>query len=180
MRRRLVALTAALATVATVVAGLGTASAGTAADAPPDPAQYVDPLIGTAAPGFVFPGAVVPFGMIANSPDTEGQTSPFAYTGYLYSDATIRGFSLVHQSGPGVHMGGELPFLPVTGPVTSTDPLHYAAPFSHAAETGSAGAYGVQLGNGVHVDLAATARTALQRYAFPPAAPASVIAAVGR
>jgi putative alpha-1,2-mannosidase len=34
--------------------------------------------------------------MVQNSPDTEGQ---FAYGGYLWSDATIRGLSLVHISG---------------------------------------------------------------------------------
>ncbi len=60
-----------------------------------DPARFVDPMIGTAPPGFVFPGAVVPFGMVQNSPDTEGE---FAYSGYLSTDPTIRGFSLVHLS----------------------------------------------------------------------------------
>ncbi|MFL5782518.1 MAG: hypothetical protein ACJ760_14475, partial [Thermoleophilaceae bacterium] len=29
-------------------------------------------MIGTRAPGFVFPGADVPFGMVQNSPDTYG------------------------------------------------------------------------------------------------------------
>ena len=60
------------------------ALAAPAAAAEPDPARYVDPMLGTFAPGFVFPGAAVPFGMVQNSPDTHG--SPFAYGGYLYSD----------------------------------------------------------------------------------------------
>ena len=53
--------------------------------------------------------------MVQNSPDTEG--SPFAYGGYLYTDPLIRGFSLVHLSGPGVPKAGDLPFMPTTGPV---------------------------------------------------------------
>jgi putative alpha-1,2-mannosidase len=35
----------------------------------PDPTAYVDPLIGTANGGNTFPGAVVPFGMVAWSPE---------------------------------------------------------------------------------------------------------------
>ena len=61
-----------------------------AAPAVAAPVDDVDPMIGTAPPGFVFPGAVVPFGMVQNSPDTEGE---FAYSGYLSTDPTIRGFS---------------------------------------------------------------------------------------
>src|SRR5919202_4456872 len=111
-------LTAALA-----VAALTCASPARAAD--PDPARYVDPMVGTFAPGFVFPGADVPFGMVQNSPDTHG--SPFAYGGYLYSDPLIRGFSLVHLSGPGVTKAGDLPFMPTTGAVTSHDPAQLAS-----------------------------------------------------
>ena len=179
---RLAALAAVLSVaVVGLPAGAGSGSgAGTPVADREDWAAYVDPMVGTFAPGFVFPGAATPFGMVQNSPDTEGDTSPFAYTGYLYSDPTIRGFSLVHQSGPGVHMGGNLPFLPVTAPVLSTHPTSYAVPFTHAAESASPGAYGVTLGNGVDVDLGVTQRAALQRYAFPAGAPATVIAAVGR
>src|ERR687884_1209535 len=92
-----------------------------------DLAKYVNPMVGTFAPGFVFPGADVPFGMVQNSPDTYG--SPFAYGGYLYTDPLIRGFSLVHLSGPGVQKAGDVPFMPTTGPVTSMDPQHYGSPF---------------------------------------------------
>src|SRR5687767_7728168 len=87
-----------------------------------DLASEVDPLNGTVAPGFVFPGAAVPFGMVQVSPDTTG---PFAYGGYDYQDAAIRGFSLVHLSGPGVKKAGDLPFMPTLGPA-SDDPNVYA------------------------------------------------------
>ena len=72
-----------LALVLTVLAVLATALPAAAAHT--DPARWVDPLIGTAPVGFVFPGAVRPHGMVQVSPDTE---VPFAYSGYLYTDAT--------------------------------------------------------------------------------------------
>src|SRR5829696_5200371 len=87
-----------------VLACTGSARADLAADA--------DPLIGTFAPGFVFPGAATPFGMVQNSPDTRG---PFAYSGYLWTDPAIQAFSLVHLSGPGVKKGGDVPVMPVLG-----------------------------------------------------------------
>src|SRR5437879_6286932 len=66
--RTLTAVTAA----ATAVLGLGL-SAGPAAAAGShglvtDPVSYVDPLIGTSNAGNTYPGAVVPFGMLAWSP----------------------------------------------------------------------------------------------------------------
>src|SRR2546423_14072546 len=112
-----------LIAVAGAIAALACAATPAAAL---EPASYVDPMVGTFAPGFVFPGADVPFGMVQNSPDTYG--SPFAYGGYLYSDPQIRGFSLVHLSGPGVPKAGDLPFMPTTGAVTSMDPAPYRAP----------------------------------------------------
>jgi predicted alpha-1,2-mannosidase len=141
----------------------------------PDLAGYVDPMIGTAPPGFVFPGASVPFGMVQNSPDTYGE---FAYSGYLWTDPTIGGFSLVHLNGPGVKKAGDLPFMPVVGPVVASN---YASPFDHATETASPGYYRATLARyATTVELTAGLRTARQRYTFPAGAPASVIMDVGR
>ncbi|HVL80324.1 MAG TPA: GH92 family glycosyl hydrolase [Actinomycetota bacterium] len=141
-----------------------------------DPARYVDPFIGTLGSGFVFPGPAAPFGMVQLSPDTEGY---FAYTGYLYSDRFIRGFSHVHIQSMGVHMGGNLPFMPTVGAVQE-DPLQYMSPFDHSAEEASPGYYGVRLGNGVHAELTAGLRVGVHRYTFPSALPANVIMDVGR
>src|SRR3712207_9250495 len=99
-------------------------------------------MIGTAPPGFVVPGAVVPFGMVQNSPDTMGE---FAYSGYLSTDPTIRGFSLVHLSGPGVRKAGDLPFMPPVGPVVSMDPNVSASPYTKASEHAEPGYYPVTL-----------------------------------
>jgi len=128
-------------------------------------AKYVDPKIGTFAPGFTLPGPVVPFGMLQQSPDTLG---PLVYSGYMAHDAAIRGFSLVHLSGPGVAKAGDLPFMPWTGPgPPPSDPQRYAQPFERATEEAQAGYYRVLLGNGVDVDLTTGLRAGMQRYAFP-------------
>jgi putative alpha-1,2-mannosidase len=136
-------------------------------------ARFVDPMVGTFGTGWVFPGADVPFGMVQNSPDTLG---PLVYAGYMGNDALIRGFSLVHYSGVGVADGGDLPFMPWIGNgLPPSDPMKYAAPFTHANESAKAGYYSVLLGNGVKAELTATAHSALQRYTFPPASDAYLI-----
>ena len=154
---------------------LGLASSAAAQEA--DPARFVDPFIGTSPPGFVFPGAVVPFGMVQNSPDTMGE---FAYGGYLYTDPTIRGFSLVHLSGPGVKKAGDLPFMPTLEPPTQ-DPNVYASTFSHASEQATPGYYRVRLDEAqTDVELTASTHAAMQRYTFTPGADANVIVDVSR
>src|SRR3954471_23029526 len=137
-----------------------------------DLASEVDPLDGTMPPRVIFPAAVVPFGMVQNSPDTTGQ---FAYGGYDYSDAAIRGFSLVHLSGPGVKKGGDIPFMPTLGPA-SDDPSVYASSFSHAREHAEPGYYRVALdASQTDVELTSSTHAAMQRYTFAPSPDAKVI-----
>jgi predicted alpha-1,2-mannosidase len=143
-----------------------------------DLASYVDPMIGTGPPGFVFPGAAAPFGMVQNSPDTRGE---FAYSGYLYPDPQIQGFSLVHLSGPGVKKGGDIPFMPTVGPVSTSDPVQYGSPFDHASEDAEPGYYRVTLAKyATDVELTASTRAAMQRYTFPPSPQSNVIVDVAR
>jgi predicted alpha-1,2-mannosidase len=153
------------------------AAAAGAVPARADLAADVDPMIGTFAPGFVFPGAAVPFGMVQNSPDTRG---PFAYSGYLWSDPQIQGFSLVHLSGPGVKKGGDLPFMPTVGPVHE-DPQLHGSPFTHAREHAEPGFYRVTLdATQTEVELTASTRAAMQRYTFVPSTEAKVVMDTGR
>src|SRR2546423_4654671 len=112
-----------LIAVAGAIAALACAATPAAAL---EPASYVDPMIGTFAPGFIFPGADVPFGMVQNSPDTEG--SPFAYGGYLYTDPLIRGVSLAQLSGPGEPKAREHPLKPTPRSVKSTEPVQFGSP----------------------------------------------------
>ncbi|MGW0627495.1 hypothetical protein [Streptomyces sp. NPDC002758] len=167
---------------------VGAATPALAATAAPpdlvdDPTAYVDPLIGTKNGGNVFPGAVVPFGMLSWSPEnTRGNAnSTAAPGGYQYEATRIRGFSLTHMSGTGCAGGsGDIPFFPFAGEVTSspasdTKDAVYAADFSHADETAQPGHYKVGLASGVTADLTSTARTGSARFTFPADKPASLL-----
>ncbi|WP_225830025.1 GH92 family glycosyl hydrolase [Streptomyces sp. NK08204] len=131
--------------------------------------DLVNPFIGSQNEGNTFPGAAVPFGMVQLSPDTGHNT------GYDYTQNRIRGFSLVHLSGVGCRIGGDLPVLPTTGEVTQTDNARYAAAFSHQDEQASPGYYRVGLRSGIRAELTATERTGVQRYTFPATAKANVL-----
>ncbi|WP_371601138.1 GH92 family glycosyl hydrolase [Streptomyces sp. NBC_00564] len=136
--------------------------------------DLVNPFIGTENDGNTYPGAAVPFGMVQFSPDTGHNT------GYDYSQNHIRGFSLVHLSGVGCGLGGDLPVLPTTGDVTQTDYGRYQAEFSHDAESASPGYYKVGLKTGIDAELTATARTGAQRYTFPATDKANVLLNAGQ
>ncbi|MEU1592252.1 GH92 family glycosyl hydrolase [Streptomyces sp. NPDC005708] len=136
--------------------------------------DLVNPFIGTQNEGNTFPGAAVPFGMVQLSPDTGHRT------GYDYTQNRIRGFSLIHLSGVGCAIGGDLPVLPTTGDVTETDYAKYAATFSHDDEQASPGYYRVGLGGGIRAELTATERTGVQRYTFPATGKANVLLNAGQ
>ncbi|MGW5490733.1 GH92 family glycosyl hydrolase [Streptomyces olivaceoviridis] len=174
--------------LAALLATAGTATPALAAPAAPpglvkDPTPYVDPLIGTRNGGDVFPGAVVPFGMLSWSPEnTRGDaTRTAAPGGYQYDATRVRGFSLTHMSGTGCAGGsGDIPFFPYAGEVTSspasdTKDAVYASDFRHADETAEPGHYKVGLASGVTADLTATARTGSARFTYPAGKPASLL-----
>ncbi|MET8450631.1 GH92 family glycosyl hydrolase [Streptomyces sp. NPDC005209] len=163
------------------LAGVMTASAllaapGVRAAEPTDGhlTDLVNPFIGSQNEGNTFPGAAVPFGMVQLSPDTGHST------GYDYAQHRIRGFSLVHLSGVGCRIGGDLPVLPTTGDVTQTDYAAYAAEFSHDDEQASPGYYRVGLASGIRAELTATPRTGVQRYTFPATEKANVLLNAGQ
>src|SRR5215469_15567675 len=160
------------------------AAAPAAASAPAGGlASYVNPFIGTNpapnsnygfgfATGDVYPGAVAPHGMLAWSPDTTSGIPG----GYWYPDKTIKGFSLNHFSGRGCPYEGDIPFMPVSGPVTSspvTNPSAFQSTFSHSNESASLGYYQVGLNSGVKVALGATTRTGIGQFTYPSSASAS-------
>ncbi len=134
------------------------------------PADDVNPFVGTAAGGNTFPGATMPFGMIQWSP-ASGLTDHGG--GYIYSDSVLRGFSLNHLDGQGCTIMGDVPIMPWVGTVTASpavDQKAYLAKFSHAGEQASPGFYTVRLGNGVHVELTVTTRAGIGRFTFPSSA----------
>ncbi|HEY7876492.1 MAG TPA: GH92 family glycosyl hydrolase [Actinomycetota bacterium] len=143
-----------------------------------NPVDYVDPFIGTLGGGFAFPGPSAPYGMVQLSPDTDGY---LAYTGYMYHDQFIRGFSHHHIESMGVKSNGNLPFMPTVGPVVSNDPRLYWSKFDHATEDASAGYYRVLLERyGIDAELTTGTRVGMHRYTFPPSPQSNVILDVGR
>ncbi|MEO1968347.1 MAG: GH92 family glycosyl hydrolase [Sphingomonadaceae bacterium] len=146
-------------------------------DAGPEPASEVNPFIGTTNGGNLYPGATMPFGMVAFSPEAtplpgrRGQVA--AAGGYEWRSNGIRGFALTHLSGTGcAGASGDVPIMPVTtgidiSPSSVDAGLMYASLLDHSKETASPGAYSVTLGNGVDVQLAATQRTGVASFTFP-------------
>ena len=143
--------------------------------------QYVDPFIGTGGDGHTFPGAVVPFGMVQLSPDTDSvfrgiDPQPEIYkrcAGYHYDDTTIVGFSHTHFSGTGHSDLGDLLMMPITGEVkldagTAKNPdAGYRSRFSHQNESAKPGYYQVLLEDyKINAELTATTRVGMHKYTF--------------
>ena len=148
--------------------------------------QYVNPMIGTAASGHTFPGAVVPSGMVQLSPDTfkgtgngaEADQNPWhSASGYWdasnYSNGLIvnnqinlYGFSHTHLSGTGATDMGDILLLPY-----SDDPYKENNTFDKANEKASAGYYSVVLNEGqIKAEFTTTTRVGLHRYTYAPGA----------
>jgi len=135
-----------------------------------DVTSYVDPFIGTAAHGHVFPGATTPFGMVQLSPDN-GTSGWDWCSGYNWSDSLIAGFSHTHLSGTGIGDLCDILFLPsmnefslsLADSTASLAKLNRSW-FSHDAEQARPGYYAVALANGINAELTATPRTGIQRY----------------
>ncbi|WP_440898860.1 GH92 family glycosyl hydrolase, partial [Actinosynnema sp.] len=163
---------AALLVLGAAVPAQAQPSSGSAAE---DPVTLVNPFVGTQNFGNTFPGASAPFGMVQVSPDTGGQG------GYDYQQGFIHGFSQTHLSGVGCPVAGELPIMPTTGAVTSTDHNAYRSAYSHDDEEAEPGYYRVGLQRyGIGVELTATPRTGWQRYSFPAGASGNVLLNTGK
>src|SRR5258708_25565628 len=177
LRRIPPALALALVLALAPAGTAGVASANATSDSR-DLTTYVNPLSGTFGAGFPMVGASLPFGMIQQGPDTgiPGAANPVNYDGYAYTDAEIRGFSLTHFDGAGIHISGDLPFMPTTGAVSSTDFTQYQSVFSHLDEVSQPGYYAVNLTSyNTRVELASTPHAGIQRYTFPRTTSANVL-----
>ncbi|WP_393054696.1 GH92 family glycosyl hydrolase [Streptomyces sp. LN549] len=181
--RRLAARTAAVVITGTLAAAALPPAAEAAAPVT-RPTAYVDPLIGSANGGNTFPGATLPYGMIAWSPTstTGDQTSTGAANGYEYGVTRLRGLSLTHVNGAGCNPGaaGDIPIMPFVGDVTSspsadTKDAVYASNFSHEDERAVPGRYTLGLESGATADLAVSRRAGVADFAFPADKPASLL-----
>ena len=152
------------------------ASTVVAAHATPDLASDVNVFIGTTNGGNTFPGATLPFGMVAFSPEETplpGKSYPIAAPGgYEWRSNGIKGFALTHLSGTGcTGASGDVPIMPVTRPVEMSPSADdsftmYSSYFTHDRESASPGFYKVALDNGVTAELSATLRTGIARFAW--------------
>ncbi|MBE1275044.1 GH92 family glycosyl hydrolase [Enterovibrio baiacu] len=152
--------------------------------------KYVDPMIGTAASGHTFPGAVVPAGMVQLSPDTfigsevgheAGQNAWHSASGYWDSsnyetgeivdtDVSLYGFSHTHLSGTGATDLGDILVLPYSD---LND--HGINTFDKSNEIATAGFYKTKLNNGnIDVELTTTKRVGLHKYTFAKGAERNV------
>lgn len=144
-----------------------------AASGAEDVIRWVNPFIGTGGHGHTYPGATVPFGMVAVSPDTYNNGWDWC-SGYHYSDTSIMGFSHTHLSGTGIGDMLDVLLMPGAGP-EHTQPGSrehpeegYRSRFSHSEEKAEPGYYAVLLKDyGIRAELTATSRAAIHRYTFP-------------
>ncbi|WP_425490960.1 GH92 family glycosyl hydrolase [Luteimonas panaciterrae] len=165
--------------------GMAMAAAGPASEAGARAVAAVDPFIGTGGEGHTFPGAVVPFGMIQLSPDTQIKPRKDAYgwaAGYRYDDHTIVGFSHTHFSGTGHSDLGDVLLMPIAGEVklergdADKPGSGYTSRFRHDDERAEPGYYAVTLDDyGVRAELTASPRVGVHRYRFPQGKPAHVL-----
>ncbi len=161
-----------------------------------DLTQYVNPFIGTQEMGHVFPGAVVPFGMVQLSPDTDtipmlvdGKYQPEVYrycAGYQYKDKSIVGFSHTHFSGTGHSDLGDFLIMPTVGklqlnPGTKDNTKSgYRSAYSHKSEHANPGYYTVKLDDyGIKAELTASTHTGFHQYTFPQSDAAHIILDLG-
>ena len=139
------------------------------ASAQGDPVSQADPFIGTQTSsqldnGNTVPGATRPFGMLNWSPDPPDGGI------YRYEHPVTRGFSLMHVSGPGCGVFGNVPIFPMLGlPVQPPPvlPLSYQAGYSHADEVAQPGYYAVKLDSGVRVQIAAGIHSGISELQYP-------------
>ena len=127
--------------------------------------DFVDPFIGTAGGGNVYPGPAAPFGLIHLSPDTGRQPG-----GFDSNQTRLLGFSLTHLNGIGCAHGEDFRFQPLSAPPRDPPRGPHGLPtwrLDHRREWASPGFYQVDLPGGPKVTLAAARRVALAQVDWP-------------
>ena len=156
------------------------------------PYDYVNTLIGTDDMGHTYPGAVIPFGMVQLSPETDSVLYSYGKgyngdvykycAGYQYADKTIVGFSHTHMNGTGHSDLGDILLMPTVGKIRLNPGVKekagsgYRSFFSHSTEKTKPGYYGVKLDDyNIDVELTATEHTGFHKYKFPKTKDAHII-----
>ncbi|MFO7447493.1 MAG: GH92 family glycosyl hydrolase [Ignavibacteriaceae bacterium] len=122
-----------------------------------NPVDYVDPFIGTVGWGYVFPGAVVPWGMVSVSPHNFSNPA-----GYKHGEKYFYGFGHVHLSGVGCNELGSVILTASAGDI-KTEPEGYKVTYSN--EKAEAGYYSILLDESkVQAEVTATERCGITRF----------------
>ncbi|MDR0940315.1 MAG: GH92 family glycosyl hydrolase [Mediterranea sp.] len=137
------------------------------------PADYVDPFVGTTNFGTTNPGAVCPAGMMSVVPFNVMGSADNKYdkdarwwsTPYEHTNTYFTGYSHVNLSGVGCPDLGSLLLMPTTGEL-DVDYRHYGSKYSD--ERASPGYYSNFLTKyGVKTEVTATPRSGVARFTFP-------------
>ncbi|KAJ6620672.1 glycosyl hydrolase family 92-domain-containing protein [Mycena sp. CBHHK59/15] len=147
------------------------AAAVLASAATQDPAQFVNPFIGTKNGGHVFPGATLPWGSVKAVADSNSGDNQ---AGYVSDGSAITGISQLHDDGTGGGASlGNFPFLPLTAQECSNNDLtkctvqRTSRAINHGDPTASPGYFSIPLDNGVQAEVTVTQHTALHRFTYP-------------
>lgn len=131
-----------------------------------NPAQYVNPFIGTANSGNTHPGAIVPWGMVSVSPlNVDLRTPGYHAVGYEYGHESFFGFSHVNLSGVGNPDMGSIVLMPAT---TQDSPGMVTEGTSYSHEHAEAGYYTAEVGpSHIRSEATATLRSGMMRFIYP-------------
>ena len=137
------------------------------------PADFVNPIIGTSNFGAAFPGPIAPRGMASISPfNVSGsqnrpleKDSQWLSNPYVNENAFLTGFSQVNLSGVGCPDLGVILLMPTTG-VVETNHLKYGSTYSD--EIAKAAYYSVNIDKyNVKGEFTASKRVGVSRFTFP-------------
>ena len=136
------------------------------------PAEFVNPLIGTSNYGATFPGPIAPRGMASISPfNVAGPQNPLEKDSqwlsnpYVNENKFLTGFSQVNLSGVGCPDLGVIMLMPTTGAI-ETNHLKYGSTYSK--EVSKTAYYSVDLDKyNVKGEFTASKRVGVSRFTFP-------------
>ncbi len=139
------------------------------------PADYVDPMIGTHDSRWtLFPGPTRPFGMVKLSPDNQDLGWK---AGYEYDIDNISGFSHLHSwTIAGLRTMPTVGELKINEGTENHPERGYRSKFSHDNEKATIGYYSVILDDyNINAELTTTKRAGFQRYTFPKSDEARIL-----
>nr|WP_223154634.1 GH92 family glycosyl hydrolase [Aestuariibaculum sediminum] len=137
-----------------------------------EPADYVNPFIGTSNFGATYPGPIAPRGMASVSPfNVSGsknaleKDSQWLSNPYVNENTFLTGFSHVNLSGVGCPDLGVLLLMPTTGKL-ETNHLKYGTTYKN--EVAKAGYYSIDLDKyNTKVELTASEHVGVSKITFP-------------